>query len=724
MPHPQLHFDGGPTWVWIVLGLLSLVAAFYFYRRTNPPSPRWMRRLLFGMRSASLMLLLLALTEPMLTLNTVRSEKPVFVVLIDRSASMGLVDGRGSRRDALVQLLKGAPFGALGQQAQLEIFTFADDLTSWAPMIPDSLAPDGNATDIGRALKAARDRLQGRRVEGMLLFSDGANTLGGDPVSVVEGMGIPIHAVGIGDPTAARDIQVAGVFAGEMGYVGKPVSVEVTILSRGYKGMNVPILLADREKRLDEQMITLVGDGLEQRVTLETTPKKPGRHTFQIVLPVQEGELSEGNNRRLFSVSVLEGKVRILLVAGRPSADLSFLRRSWERNEDFRVNTVVLKQRELVEVGEALRTSDTDLMALLDVPWKAMGNETARELVRAVREEGLGLLVIGGPHAFGTGGTVGSPLEELLPWTMQSGRASYREGAFSPHLTPEGAHHPIPRLSEDPVVLAQRWGELPPLLACNGIAEAKSWARVLAVHPTLRNARGPMPLVAVGGRDRGKVMGVAFSTFYRWDLMMWGIGKTNEASERFWSNAVRWLVTREADAPVRISTDKPIYRAGEPITFQGQVYDESYRPLPGAEVRVVFEEAGSERVVFLEDEGSGRYAGRTAGLRPGEYAFRARASIAQRRIGEAEGVFTVGTYSLEFEHTGMNEPLLRRIAHRSGGAFYTPDTFGAILKDVDLEKKQVAHVRKIRLWDWWGLFAGLVVLLCAEWTMRRRWGMI
>ncbi|MCK5380053.1 MAG: hypothetical protein KAJ81_01200, partial [Candidatus Latescibacteria bacterium] len=73
---------------------------------------------------------------------------------------------------------------------------------------------------------------------------------------------------------------------------------------------------------------------------------------------------------------------------------------------------------------------------------------------------------------------------------------------------------------------------------------------------------------------------------------------------------------------------------------------------------------------------------------------------------------------------GMNEELLRRIAHRSGGAFYTPDTFGSILKDVDLEKKQVAHVRKIRLWDWWGLFAGLVALLCAEWTMRRRWGMI
>jgi SAM-dependent methyltransferase len=586
-------------------------------------------------------------------------------------------------------------------------------------MILDSLVPDGNATDIGCALRAVRDRLRGEQIEGIVLVSDGANTLGGDPVAVSDGMGIPIYAVGIGDPMEARDIQVAGVFASEMAYVGKPVPVEVTIRSRGYKGMKAPVLLTEGKKRLDEQMITLRGDGLEQRVTLEMTPKKPGRHTFRIVLPVQEGELSEENNRRLFSVKVLESKVRILLVAGSPSADLSFLRRSWERNEDLHVKTVVLGQRK-----EAFRISDTDLVALLDVSWKALRNDAVQELVRAVREDGLGLLLIGGPHAFGAGGTVGNPLEKLLPWTMEKGLSSYREGAFSPRITPEGAHHPIPRLSEDPVVLLQRWGELPPLLACNGIAEAKSWARVLAVHPTLGNARGPMPLVAVGGRDRGKVMGVAFSTFWRWDLLMWGIGKTNEASERFWSNAVRWLVAREADAPVRISTDKPIYRAGEPIVFRGQVYDESYRPLPGGEVQVVFEEAARERVVFLEDEGSGRYEGRTAGLRPGEYAFRARASIAQRSIGEAEGAFTVGSYSLEFEHTGMNEELLRRIAHRSGGTFYTPDTFGAILKDVDLQKKQVSHVRKMRLWDWWGLFAGTIALLCAEWTIRRRWGMI
>ncbi|OPX21357.1 MAG: hypothetical protein B1H02_07780, partial [Candidatus Latescibacteria bacterium 4484_107] len=110
--------------------------------------------------------------------------------------------------------------------------------------------------------------------------------------------------------------------------------------------------------------------------------------------------------------------------------------------------------------------------------------------------------------------------------------------------------------------------------------------------------------------------------------------------------------------------------------------------------------------------------------RPGEYAFRARASIGERRIGEAGGAFTVGPYSLEFENTKMNEPLLRRIAYRSGGAFYTPDTFGAILEEVDLEKKQVAHLHKIRLWDGWGLFAALIALLCAEWTIRRRWGMI
>ncbi len=85
----------------------------------------------------------------------------------------------------------------------------------------------------------------------MVLFSDGANNLGKAPVLVAERMGIPIHAVGIGDPTEAQDIQVIGVFANEMGYVGTPVPVEATLRSWGYEGSKEPVLLYERGERLD-----------------------------------------------------------------------------------------------------------------------------------------------------------------------------------------------------------------------------------------------------------------------------------------------------------------------------------------------------------------------------------------------------------------------------------------------------------------------------------------
>ncbi|MFH1009257.1 MAG: hypothetical protein V1800_17420 [Candidatus Latescibacterota bacterium] len=724
MPHPSLHFDAGSTWLWIVPAMFLLAAVFYYYRRTHPPSPRWMRKLLFGLRGIALLLLILALTEPVLTLTRLKSEKPVLAVLIDRSASMNLVDGRGSRRDVLADLLEGAPFEALRQQAQLSMFAFSDDCAPEDPMIPDSLMLDGHATNISRALIAVRDKLKGQHIEGILLFSDGAHTLGKDPVTTAEGLGFPIHAVGIGDPTQARDVQVIGVFPSEIGYVGKPVSVEAMIRSRGYAGLNVPIRLSEGEKRLDEQIVSLVGEDLEQRVALTITPSQAGRHTYELVLPVQQGELSGENNRRLFSVDVLESKVRILLVAGSPSADLVFLRRMWERNEDFQVRTVVLGKRGKMEAGAVLRKTDTDLVVLLDVPLGALEGEPGQKLVPAVREEGVGLLVLGGAHAFGVGTVRGNPISELLPWTMVGGRSSYQEGAFALRIAPEGAHHPILRLSEDPLEQSRRWEALPPLLAYNGVGKVQSWARVLAVHPTIRNAHGPVPLIAVGQRDRGKVMAAAFSTFWRWDLMMWGIGETSETSERFWTQVVNWLVRGEADAPVRIATEKPLYLAGEPVVFDGQVYDEASRALSGAEVQVAFEESGRERVVFLDEAGSGRYTGRAAGLPPGEYSFRGQAVIQERPIGEAQGTFTVGPYSLEFEHTAMNELLLTRIAHRSGGRFYTPDTFGAFLKDANLAERSVASVTKIRLWDWWVLFTTLIVLLCVEWTIRRRGGMI
>lgn len=56
-----------------------------------------------------------------------------------------------------------------------------------------------------------------------------------------------------------------------------------------------------------------------------------------------------------------------------------------------------------------------DGAVLLDVPAIALTTQQQQELQHAVADEGLGLLILGGPNAFGPGGYLETPLDELSP---------------------------------------------------------------------------------------------------------------------------------------------------------------------------------------------------------------------------------------------------------------------------------------------------------------------
>jgi hypothetical protein len=69
-----------------------------------------------------------------------------------------------------------------------------------------------------------------------------------------------------------------------------------------------------------------------------------------------------------------------------------------------------------------------DGVVLLDMPAIALETRQMAVLEQAVREEGLGLLILGGPHSFGPGGYLETPLEALSPLSSRM-----------PHEAPEVA---------------------------------------------------------------------------------------------------------------------------------------------------------------------------------------------------------------------------------------------------------------------------------------------
>ncbi len=703
-----------------LLLLPILVAlAWLFYRRTNPPISRRLRRFLFALRAAVLCLIALLLFEPMLTFTSTLTEKPTVALLVDHSQSMSLTDSQGSRQEQLGALLASSALDSLAQDSRLKIFAFADDLTDFDLASVDSLALTGQGTDIGFALEQLEKKFEPEGLSALILLSDGANNLGKDPLRVAKRMKVPIFVVGIGSPEGERDICLSGVLFPSVAYTGDRLPLEVTIQSWGYAGVRTTVILSEKGEKSAQQYLTLTEEGKEQRVEFELPVEKPGLHHYQVSIPVGDGELSPENNRQRFKVKVLDSRIRVLLMAGGPSPDFAFLKRTLEREKNVEVHPLVIKKANQFYQGE-FPASVKDLrrfklLILLDLPGSVIRGRPARLLSEFVRQGG-GLLVIGGEDAFR--GYTKSPLANVLPVTLRSG-ASFRSGEFQLEVSAPGERHPVTLLSEDPMENQRMWEELPPLAGVNRLEGVSRKAT------TLTHCKGPigvsLPLVVVSSYGKGRVMVAPFCGFWRWDLVMWGIGKTNRASDKFWQNTVAWLTVPRDLSPVQVSTNKKVYRSGEKVNLQVQLYDPLASPLSEANVIVTLSQQGmKQRQVQLKDCGDGMYRSQLSKLVPGTYQVKVIAWKGERKVGQSRGEFTVDQYSLEFQETQANYELLKRIAYHSGGRFCRAEGFSRLLGELDLKKQRRSQTRSVRLYSYPWILALILGLIGTEWTVRRR----
>ena len=151
--------------------------------------------------------------------------------------------------------------------------------------------------------------------------------------------------------------------------------------------------------------------------------------------------------------------------------------------------------------------------------------------------------------------------------------------------------------------------------------------------------------------------------------------------------------------------------------------------MENARVRVAIAGGGESPEQDLRSVGNGRYEGSIEGLPQGTYAYTARAEKDGFALGEDRGTFTVGGLNLEFQETRMNAGVLRQIAYRSGGFYCAAGEAGTLLpRALDslraIAPREERHVTTVELAHWQILVPLLLLLLAAEWIVRRRNGML
>lgn len=709
---------GGSLTLLVLLLLVCTGLAVLFYRYTLPPLPTSRRIVLSVLRAIALALLLFIVFEPVIRFVSTDQQPPTVAVLIDDSQSMTIRDDSTAVR----QFLKAKHLEGLPSGVRVRYFTFSSKLAAMSGDAPDSISFKGETTNLSDVLARLKEQVTKENIQASVIISDGNYSAGKNPLYDAEAMGIPISTVGVGDTTEQKDVLVSKVISNNLAYAETRVPVDVTIKSSGYSGDNVEVTIADGLTILDRKIIALKDGTREYPIRLFAEPKEEGTKKYTVSVSKLAGELTEKNNARSFFMKILKSKLRVLLFAGAPSADVAAVRQAFAEDQHLSVRAFVQKAPGEFYEGTPTRpiVDSADCIVFIGFPSSATGTEMLKLLSLVIDQDVKPILFI---NSKTTDYAKLQTFEPLLPFTWSG--VSTGEVLVFPSVADRQKNNPLITLEGSATV--EGWQQLPPIYKTQTTFRAKPEADLLAAVK-IQNIVLTEPLIATRNINRRKSFAITGHGVWRWKLL----AQDNVATEKIFSllmaNAVRWLTTKEEDKNVRVVPTKEAFTTAEPVEFTAQVYDDQLHPVDNAEMRVELSRGSEKFQIALNAIGNGRYEGSLDGVGEGDYTFIGKATADGRVYGEDRGKFTVGQMNVEFLETKMNKQLLEQMAFQTGGTYYdiadASDLKKGLASGRTFEPKELVQTSEIELWNWKYLAATVILLFALEWFLRKRSGML
>lgn len=656
------------AWGWLLAVAAALGLSAWSYSRLA--GARWGRIALAGVRGALLLALVLVVSGPELVRENVRVERDWVLVLVDRSASMGIGDveaggGRTTREEQLREALRvsSPAWAQLARDREVVWMGFdsgAYDLEASAA--PGGVAlrleePTGRRTSLGAALDQALQRAAARPVSGVVVISDGRSVdePGRAALRRLEAEKIPVVSVPLGSAEAVTDLAVERAEAPALAFVNDtvPVSVRIDRLGAGsVRGGTVRLIdkatgrVLD-EKRLPADEAAWAGEGGEPsaRVTLTTRTADPGKSAWVVRLEPDGPDLIEENNRAELNIELVDRPMRVAYFDGYPRWEYRYLKNLLVREGSIESSAVLLAaNRQYLQEGDVILESmprspeewaPFDVIVLGDLPASLFSNEQLEQIREQVAVRGAGLLWIGGPgatpHAWR-----GTPLADLMPFTLGSpslsaesatvtssvrpytepvlmfpGPAAERLGLLQMGEAAGGGGGWLPSLSDPAAGWSQlRYAQRITPEALKPTAEVIAWARPVS---GAEDERSQTPLVVSMRYGAGRVLYVGTDEVWRWRY-----ARGEVLPERFWLPLIRLQgresLARSAQSAMLEVTPRRA-EVHQPVRVQITLLDQSLLEVSPAAlaVRVVrVPEPGEARI----EAGSGGHGGMELTLRP------------------------------------------------------------------------------------------------------------
>ncbi|HXR09060.1 MAG TPA: hypothetical protein VN765_17100, partial [Candidatus Acidoferrum sp.] len=650
-------------------------------------------------------LLVFTLLRPEYVQHLQRNLTPEIAVLMDASDSMKTRDltltNRLVSRAQWLDAKRAAQFWLpLQNKAKVTVEDFAR---------PSTNAGAINGTDLNAALE--RTLHDFKNLKAVLLLTDGDWNLGKSPLATATRYreeNIPIFTVAVGRQTPMPDLILENVSMPAYGLLGEDIAVPFKVTSHLPREVKTSVSIYDPQGQQAKKDITIPPNGAVEDAIL-WSPRTGGEITATVKVPVEPEETIAENNECSFHISIRQEKLKVLVVDSLPRWEYRYLRNALARDPGVDMQCLLYHP----DIGpgdgphyipafpatkEALAPYDVIFLGDVGIGQNELTDTNAAMIRGLVEQQASGLVFVPGQRGR-QASFLNSPLADLYPVILDSSKPQGLglQNEVQLVLTSAGKRHWLTRFDSDEDRNDELWKQLPGFFWSAAVEKSRPGSEVLAVHSSIRNDFGRMPLLVTRSAGAGKVLFLGTDSAWRWRR-----GVEDKFHYRFWGQVVRWMAHQRhlsEKEGIRLSYSPETPLAGDTVYLQSTVLDESGFPIDKGPVtgKITSPAGRAERLEFAPMEGGwGVFKSAFVALESGRYNIEVASEPHGRRL---QTELLVAPPLLEKLGQPVNAQLLREISSLSRGASFTADDLDNVVKQISLLPEPGPVEKRLRLWS-------------------------
>ena len=582
----------------------------------------------------------------------------------------------------------------------------------------------------------------------IVLITDGQHNSGPSPLQtalVLGSQGVPFFSVSLGASQQAADLAVIGLEHPDLVFQkdhvrgvlvvrdqmmpGKPFVAQISyqdevLWQQQLETQNVAERRIEFDFEIDE-LVTKLGAQFASDIKQHAVPLE-----FQASIAALPEESETDNNQRSMRLAAIVSSYKVLLVDGRSRWETRYLHNVFERDEQWSVNTVIAGpgtdhaaltrgEEEGQFPGKREQLFAYDLVIFGEIASELFSEQDFQWLSEFVETRGGGIVFIDGQRGR-LRQLASTKLGSLIPVEWLNETISAKPTSLQ--LTDKGSSESALRLSPDAEQNRRFWTELPPphsLVAVNALPGAE-----VLIEANVDGRQRPAMVTRLFGS--GRVVYLAFDESWRWRF------KTADLwHQRAWNQLAKYVMPRPfavSDEYVSLDTGSVRYDFGATVDVRARLLGLDGKPATNVSAdALVWKDGRIVSTLSLTPDADvpGIYRGRVGALPEGEYEVSVRAAGYSEAALKARSRFVVlPPESGEMTQTSANETLLKQIAAVSGGHYLREEELFRLPELLSPLSSGRVVESDTQIWQsyWW--FAAIVILLTAEWVLRKRAGLL